>query len=235
MAAGPLHPKAFARRLGADGDPVTAGNGRIERQRPQEAERIAERYSQNRSAARQSAARSRLRLADAGPCRRSRWRRSKAAARGLHDAEIETHACDRADGKPAGRTMRLPVSSAPSSGNRLMRQAFHELGRLLRSLKRHDEAIEAFRRGLDIAPMMPELSIQLGYVYLRLQRLRRGQGSPLRGRSNISPGSPDALFGMARAHQEIGENAAGRRIFPALPDKQARRCGHLAQSRALSS
>src|SRR5262249_17426666 len=45
--------------------------------------------------------------------------------------------------------------------------AFHELGFLLFSLERHDEAIEALRQGLTVAPMMPQLSTQLGYVFLR--------------------------------------------------------------------
>src|SRR6516165_5102939 len=34
--------------------------------------------------------------------------------------------------------------------------AFHELGYLLMSLERYDEAIEALRCGLEIAPMLPE-------------------------------------------------------------------------------
>jgi hypothetical protein len=35
------------------------------------------------------------------------------------------------------------------------------------SLERFNEAVEALRRGLEIAPMMPQLSIQLGEVFLR--------------------------------------------------------------------
>jgi cytochrome c-type biogenesis protein CcmH/NrfG len=91
----------------------------------------------------------------------------------------------------------------------------------LSSLKRHDEAIETLRRGLVIAPMMPELSIQLGYVYLRL---RNSTDAKLAfGRAlEISPTSFDALFGMAKAHQEVGENALAadyfRRYLRSRPD-----------------
>jgi tetratricopeptide (TPR) repeat protein len=85
--------------------------------------------------------------------------------------------------------------------------AFHELGYLLFLLKRHKEAVEVLRQGLGIAPMMPELSIQLGYVFLRQRNCpeaKRAFGRAL----EIVPDSSDALSGMARAHQEIGENEA---------------------------
>jgi Tfp pilus assembly protein PilF len=82
--------------------------------------------------------------------------------------------------------------------------AFHELGCLLTSLKRFDEAIVIFERGLETAPMMPELSIQLGYAQLNSRDFAAAKiafGSAL----NISPESHDARFGMAMAHQELGE------------------------------
>jgi cytochrome c-type biogenesis protein CcmH/NrfG len=85
--------------------------------------------------------------------------------------------------------------------------AFHELGYLLFLLKRDEESIETLRQGLEIAPMMPEMSLQLGYVFLRQRNCpeaKRAFGRAL----EILPDSPDALSGMARAHQEIGENEA---------------------------
>jgi tetratricopeptide (TPR) repeat protein len=99
--------------------------------------------------------------------------------------------------------------------------AFHELGYLLFLLKRDNEAVEVLRQGLEIAPMMPELSIQLGYVFLRQRNCpeaKRAFGRAL----EILPDSADALSGMARAHQEIGENAAAanylRRHLRQRPD-----------------
>ena len=99
--------------------------------------------------------------------------------------------------------------------------AFHELGYLLFSLEQYDEAIEALHQGLEIAPMMPELSIQLGYVFLQRRNCAEAKRAFARA-LEISPDSADALSGMARAHLEIGENelAAGylRRHLRQRPD-----------------
>jgi tetratricopeptide (TPR) repeat protein len=99
--------------------------------------------------------------------------------------------------------------------------AFHELGYLLFSLDRYDEAIEALRRGLEIAPMMPELSIQLGYVLLQRRNFADAKLAFARA-LDISPSSPDALYGIAKAHQEVGENAPAadyyRRYLVSRPD-----------------
>jgi tetratricopeptide (TPR) repeat protein len=40
--------------------------------------------------------------------------------------------------------------------------AFAELGHLLVSMDRHDEAVAILSRGIEVAPTMPELPIQLG-------------------------------------------------------------------------
>ena len=85
--------------------------------------------------------------------------------------------------------------------------AFHELGYLLFLLKRDKESIETLRQGLEIAPMMPELSLQLGYVFLRQRNCSEAKRAFARA-LEILPDSADALSGMARAHQEIGESQA---------------------------
>jgi tetratricopeptide (TPR) repeat protein len=85
--------------------------------------------------------------------------------------------------------------------------AFHELGYLLFLLKRDNESIETLRQGLEIAPMMPELSLQLGFVFLRQRNCSEAKRAFARA-LEILPDSADALSGMARAHQEIGENEA---------------------------
>src|SRR3984893_1279535 len=90
--------------------------------------------------------------------------------------------------------------------------AFHELGCQLVELKRHDEAIEAFRRGREIAPMTPEFSIQLGQVFLQRRNCTDAKLAFARA-LEISPASPDALYGMAKAHQEVGENAPAAEYF----------------------
>ena len=90
--------------------------------------------------------------------------------------------------------------------------AFLELGRLLTSMERHDEAAEALTRGLDVAPMMPEMSIQLGYVLLRRRHFADAKAAFARALA-IVPDSPDALFGIAQAHQENGESQAAADYF----------------------
>jgi tetratricopeptide (TPR) repeat protein len=135
----------------------------------------------------------------------------ETAARGGHDPKIETLLGIAL--RQAGR-----LDSALSWLKRAIKRrpphapAYYELGCLLMFLTRDDEAIEAFHRGLDIAPMMPELSIQLGYVLLRRQNYTEAKAAFGRALSN-SAGPPAALFGLARAHLETGDNAAAAGYF----------------------
>ena len=66
------------------------------------------------------------------------------------------------------------------------------------------------RGGLQIAPLMPQLSIQLGFAHLSRGDCANAKVAFARA-FDISPHADDALFGMAKAHQELGENeeAAG--------------------------
>jgi tetratricopeptide (TPR) repeat protein len=144
----------------------------------------------------------------------------ETAARELRDPEVDTllaialRQVDRHE-DALSRLKRATKRRPPYA------TAFHELGYLLFSLERYDEAIEALRRGLDIAPMMPELSIQLGYVLLQRRNFADAKLAFARA-LDISPASPDALYGMAKAHQEIGENAPAadyfRRYLVSRPD-----------------
>jgi tetratricopeptide (TPR) repeat protein len=43
--------------------------------------------------------------------------------------------------------------------------AFHELGATLNFLQRHGDAIAILQQGIALAPMMPDLAVQLGHVY----------------------------------------------------------------------
>jgi len=99
--------------------------------------------------------------------------------------------------------------------------AFHELGCLLAYLQRYDEAIEVFRRGLDVAPMMAQLSLQLGFVLMQCRRWTEAKAAFAQA-ATISPDAPEALFGLAKAHQELGEYrdaaACYRRSLRARPD-----------------
>jgi tetratricopeptide (TPR) repeat protein len=90
--------------------------------------------------------------------------------------------------------------------------AFNELGYLLVLIGRYDEAADVLIQGLQIAPTLPQLSIQLGYAELSRRNCANAKVAFARA-LDISPHSHDALFGMAKAHQEFGENEAAVDYF----------------------
>ena len=112
--------------------------------------------------------------------------------------------------------------------------AFHALGHVLSSMQRYDEATETLRHGLEIAPMMPEMSVQLGYALLQRKNHAEAKAAFARALA-ISPTSADALFGIAKAHQEACEYAPAvdylRRGLMSRPDDD----NGLAPSRTLSA
>jgi Tfp pilus assembly protein PilF len=79
-------------------------------------------------------------------------------------------------------------------------------------------------RGLEIAPMMPQLAAQLGEVFLRRRNYAEAKAAFARA-LGIAPTSVDALFGMAKAHQALGEIQPAtdyyRRCLLAMPDDAA--------------
>src|SRR5207302_6287648 len=85
-------------------------------------------------------------------------------------------------------------------------------------------AIEALRRGIEIAPMMPQLSVQLGEVFLRRRDYADAKAA-FAGALQIAPNSADALFGIAKANQSLGEAASAadfyRRCLLFTPDDTA--------------
>jgi tetratricopeptide (TPR) repeat protein len=135
----------------------------------------------------------------------------EAAARGRHDAEIDTHLAMalRQAGRHEDALSRLKRATRRQP---TYAPAFHELGCLLAEMDRDAEAIEAFRNGIAIAPMMPELSVQLGYAHLRCRDVVAARSAFARA-LDIVPNSPDALFGMAKSHQEVGENQEAAEFF----------------------
>ena len=135
----------------------------------------------------------------------------EAATRGNHDPQVETMLGIVL--RQAGR-----IEDALSWLKRAVKRrppyalAFYEFGCLLSFLNRDDEAVEAFNRGLDVAPLMPGLSVQLGYVQLRHKNYAEAKTAFGRALAN-SAGSPEALFGLAKAHQAVGDNAAAAGYF----------------------
>lgn len=135
----------------------------------------------------------------------------EAAARSGRDPEVDTQLAIalRQVGRDDDALARLKRATKREPPYAL---AFRELGSLLVAMERHDEAIEILRRGRDIAPLMADFSIQLGYIFL-VRRDCAGAKAAFAQALEISPGSFEALFGQAKAHQETGENQAAADHF----------------------
>jgi tetratricopeptide (TPR) repeat protein len=133
------------------------------------------------------------------------------AARALRDPEIDTLLAIalRRIGKNEDALSRLKRATKrrPPFG-----AAFHELGFLLLSMDRCDEAIEVLSRGLELLPMMPELSILLGNVFLGCRNFPNAKVCFARA-LNISPNSLDAMYGLGIAHWRLCEYQAAADLF----------------------
>jgi Flp pilus assembly protein TadD len=142
------------------------------------------------------------------------------AGRGRHDPEIDTLLAIalRQTGRSEAALLKLKRATKRKPPYPM---AFHELGYLLFSLERYDEAIETFNRGLEVAPTMPELLVQLGYVHLRRKNWCDAKMAFARALI-VSPASHDALRGLAMAQSEGGEYGpaaeAFRRCLISRPD-----------------
>jgi len=144
----------------------------------------------------------------------------EAAARAQHNPEIDVQLALAL--RNAGR-----IDDAVTRLKRAVKRqppfaaAFHELGCLLGYLQRYDEAIEVFRRGLDAAPMMSQLWLQLGFVLMQCRKWSDAKAAFTQVLT-ISPDAAEALFGLAKAQQELGEYRAAaecyRRSLRARPD-----------------
>jgi tetratricopeptide (TPR) repeat protein len=99
--------------------------------------------------------------------------------------------------------------------------AFCELGRLLGSLRRFDEAQAVLQRGLQAAPNLAELSVLLGNVFLEREDRERAKLAFARALVN-APGHPGALGGMGAVLMQEGDFArAAERFQQALAREPA--------------
>lgn len=87
------------------------------------------------------------------------------AVRDSADPLVETHYARAL--RDVGRTAEALEWLERAAGRKPpLAAAFHELGILLCSMRRYDEAEAALKRGLDAAPTVAELSVELGGVYI---------------------------------------------------------------------
>jgi tetratricopeptide (TPR) repeat protein len=217
-------PGVGASGAGGAGDLLQQANMALNGGRPQEAERIADEVLRRDPRHGRalwvlgSALLMQGRAAEAiGPL--------ETAARGRHDPEYDTTLAIAL--RQAGRRedavsrFKLAIKRRPPYA-----PAFKEFGYLLVLMERYDEAVEVLNRGIDVAPMMPQLSIQLGYAHLSRRDCASARNAFARA-LEIAPRAHDALFGMAKAHQEVGECEVAaeyfRRSLMSNPDDQTAR------------
>jgi tetratricopeptide (TPR) repeat protein len=209
MAAGPLHPMALGYGAKPD-DPLQQAVFALNAKRPQEAQRIAEQILKADPQRAQA-----LRILGGALLMQDRAADAVAsledAARALRDPEIDTLLAIAL--RRIGRTevalsrLKRAIKRRPPFG-----AAFHELGFLLFSMERHNEAIEALSRGHELFPMMPELSILLGNVFLGCRNFP--EAKVYFGRAlDISPDSSDAMYGLGMAHWRLCEYQPAADLF----------------------
>jgi tetratricopeptide (TPR) repeat protein len=209
MAAGPSHPIA----LGYSAEPdylIQQATFALNAQRPQDAQRIAQQIL--KADPRRARA---LHILGAALLMQNRAADSIApledAARALRDPETDTLLAIalRQMGKNEDALSRLKRATKrqPPFG-----AAFHELGFLLLSMERYNEAIEVLSRGHGILPMMPELAILLGNVFLECRNFPNAKVHFARA-LNIAPNSSDATYGLGMAHWRLCEYQAAADLF----------------------
>jgi tetratricopeptide (TPR) repeat protein len=212
MGAGSLHPMTLRHGVDPD-DLLRQAKFALDSNRPQEAQRLVQQVLKNDPRHAKAlhilgcALLMQDRISDAiAPL--------EAAARALRDPETETLLAIalRRTGRNEDAFSRLKRATKrqPPFG-----AAFHELGFLLFSMERHDEAIEVLSRGRELLPMMPELSILLGNVFLACRdfsvaHIHFGQAL------DISPNSSDAMYGLATTHWRLCQYQAAADLFRRL-------------------
>jgi tetratricopeptide (TPR) repeat protein len=209
MAAGPLHPTALGYSAAPD-DLLRQATFALNAERPQEAERIA-RHILKTDPRRAPA----LHILGGALLMQDRAADAVAsledAARALRDPETDTLLAIalRRIGRNEDALSRLKRATKrrPPFG-----AAFHELGFLLLSIERYNEAIEVLSRGQELLPMMPELSILLGNVFLRCRNFPNAKICFARA-LDISPNSLDAMYGLAVAHWRLCEYQTAADLF----------------------
>jgi len=209
MAAGPLHPMAFG--YSAEPDALLQqARFALNAERPQEAQRIAQQILKTDPRRAQA-----LHILGGALLMQNRATDAVAsledAARALRDPETDTLLAIalRRIGRNEDALSRLKRATKrrPPFG-----AAFHELGFLLLSMERYNEAIEVLSRGHELLPMMPQLSVLLGNVFLACRNFPDAKIYFARA-LNLSPNSLDAMYGLGMAHWRLCEYQAAADLF----------------------
>jgi len=132
------------------------------------------------------------------------------AARAVRDPEIDTQLglALRQAGRNEDAIARFKRATKRKSS---FPAAFLELGSLLADLNRYDEAIDALTEGLDASPM-PEILSKLGQIFLLRRDYGKAKSAFIRA-LQLAPDNPEALWGLGKAHQGLGENREAADYF----------------------
>jgi tetratricopeptide (TPR) repeat protein len=135
----------------------------------------------------------------------------ETAAKGSNDPVIETHYAmalrQSGRAKDAMACLERAVTREP-----LFAEAFHELGTMLDSENRFEEAEDVLRRGLKVSARNPDTWCVLGGVLL--MRGDRDGAQRAFARAQVErPGHPGALFGQACVLRDNGEFARAADVF----------------------
>lgn len=149
------------------------------------------------------------------------------AARRLHDPAIDMQAAMALH--EAGR-----LEDAIARLERAIKRrppfppAFHVYGTLLAELDRYDEATVVLKRGLSVTPNVPELASLLGDVLVNRNDYA-GARVAYQQALTSAPHHIDALWGVARANEALGEFEqaadAFRRMLGIAPNDAAAQIG----------
>ena len=133
------------------------------------------------------------------------------ATRECADAAIETDLATayRQAGRMADARVLLEHATSRQPPNA---HAFHDLGVLLFLQRELPQAEAMLRRGLEVAPAMPELSVSLGNIYLDRGDHENAKIAFARALAN-SPGHPGAIQGLGTAQLCDGDFARAAQRF----------------------
>jgi tetratricopeptide (TPR) repeat protein len=209
MATGSLHPGARGYSAERDGL-LQQARFALNAKRPQQAQRIAQEILKTDPRHAQA-----LHILGGALLMQDRTADAVAAleeaVRALRDPETDTLLAIalRRIGRNEDALSRLKraIKRQPPFG-----PAYHELGFLLLSMERYNEAIEVLSRAQRLLPMMPELSILLGNVFLACRNFLSAKVYFAQA-LGISPSSSDAMYGLAMAHWRLCEYQVAADLF----------------------
>ena len=103
----------------------------------------------------------------------------------------------------SGRDAGEVVIASEAPDRRLLHQQFQQAVALLQHGE-FDFAVQGFHEVLKAAPDMPEAHVNMGYALLGLEEFGAAQ-SFFDTASNLRPAQANAYYGMAIAHEGLGE------------------------------